>query len=290
MPRIVQHDVPESYPSWRYFNTINTINNILASSPDGQLIAAVLQYDMVIVADGTGDFLYSIHRGNQIHCMTISPDNECLAIADSDGVHLLDLKTENFRWSLKKGGGSSWDWIAFSPDGELLASTDGREITLWDLHTRRMPQVLRTGGSVHRTRGLVFSADGSRLRTNHGMWPLPGASNSLSTIPADLVAIGESVTWRMARVLRIPHHLDVFVAGNVVAFVPRSGPPIWIRFDLSKRPTDEALVTEFTWEDATDCKFEEASKVQDCQNLMDDVSISDGVSTSDWVATSMRSF
>jgi hypothetical protein len=94
------------------------------------------------------------------------------------------------------------------------------------------------------------------------MWPLPGASNSLSTIPADLVANGEWVTWRMARVLRIPHHLVVHsvIVDNVVAFVSQSGLPIWIRFDLSKRPTDEALVTKFTWEDATDCKFEEASE------------------------------
>jgi hypothetical protein len=66
--------------------------------------------------------------------------------------------------------------IAFSPDGQLLASTNRQEITLWDLHTQRRPQVLRTGESVDRTRELVFSADGSRLRTNRGMWPLPGAS------------------------------------------------------------------------------------------------------------------
>ena len=85
------------------------------------------------------------------------------------------------------------------------------------------------------------------------------------------MAIGEWATWKLARVLRIPHHLVLHsaVAGNVVALVSRSGLPIWIRFDLSKRLTDEASVTKFTWEDATDCKFEEASKVQDCQDLMD---------------------
>jgi hypothetical protein len=75
---------------------------------------------------------------------------------------------------------------------------------------------------------LAFSADGSRLRTNRGMWPLPGASNSLSTIPADLVAVGEWAIWKMVRVLWIPRHLvsNTVVAGNVVVFVPESGDQI----------------------------------------------------------------
>jgi WD40 repeat protein len=276
MPRIVQHDVHGG----RFPLSPDAVNNTLASSSDGQLIAARIQDSIVIVADCTGNLLYTIRRGNGIDCMTISLDNECLAIADSDGVHLLDLKTEQLQWSLLKKGGGYWRYhqIAFSPDGQLLASTDDLEITLWDLHTRRMSQVLRTGESDNRIRELDFSADGSRLRTNRGMWPLPGVSNSLSTIPADLVAIGEWVTWRMASVLWIPHHLFLSstVAGNVVAFVSQSGLPIWIQFDLSKMPTDEALVTEFTWEDATDCKFEEVSKVQDCQDLIDGVNTSDG--------------
>jgi hypothetical protein len=65
------------------------------------------------------------------------------------------------------------------------------------------------------------------------MWPLPGASDSLSqplsTIPADLAVIKEWVTWKMARVLWIPRRLLVLnsaVAGNVIAFVPKSGFPI----------------------------------------------------------------
>jgi hypothetical protein len=41
-----------------------TINNTLASSPDGQLIAATLQNHIVIVADCTGNLLYTIRRGN----------------------------------------------------------------------------------------------------------------------------------------------------------------------------------------------------------------------------------
>ena len=63
----------------------------------------------------------------------------------------------------------------------------------------------------------------------------------------------------MARVLWIPNHLvlSTAVAGNVVAFVSKSGFPIWIRFDPSNRPSDEASVNRFTWEDAADCKFEE---------------------------------
>ena len=139
-----------------------------------------------------------------------------------------------------------------------------------------MPQVLHTGKLIEE---LAFSADGSQLRTNHGMWPLPGLSNSLSPIPADFAAIGEWVTWGMAHVLWIPHHLvpNFAVAGNVVAFVPESGLPIWIRFDSSKRLTNEATVNRVTWEDTADCEFEEDCDCQDCDchDLMDGVSTSD---------------
>jgi hypothetical protein len=255
-PRIV-HDVPDVPGVFE--NPRRVI--ILASSPDGQLIAATLQGRIVIVADCKGNLLYKICRGNEINCMAISPDKECLAIADSDGIHLLDLKTEKLRWSLKKGGGPHWDRIAFSPDRHLLALMDDEAITLCDLHTRRMPQVLRTGEPIHRTRELAFSADSSTLRTNRGMWPLPDASNSLSAIPASLVTVGEWVIWEMARVLWIPQHLvsKTVVAGNRVALVPKPGLPIWVEFDPSKRPNDEALVNRFTWEDATDCRFDEVA-------------------------------
>jgi hypothetical protein len=97
------------------------------------------------------------------------------------------------------------------------------------------------------------------------MLMLPGAFDSvsqpLSTIPADLAVIEGWVIWKMARVLWIPHHLLVskpIIAGNVVVFVLKSG-LLWIGFDLSKRPTDEASVNRFTWEDATACKFDEVS-------------------------------
>ena len=121
------------------------------------------------------------------------------------------------------------------------------------------------GEPVGITSELVFSTDGSPLRTKRGMLLLPSTSDSLSqpssTIPADLAVIKEWVTWEMARILWIPHHLVLYtvVAGNVVAFVLKSGLPIWIEFDPSERPTDEALVNRFTWEDATDCESDEVS-------------------------------
>jgi WD40 repeat protein len=260
VPRRVQYDI---YRADSIFNGISDINNTLTSSPDGQLIAAAVQLHKVIVADCTGNLNHTIHSNADTIC--ISPDKECLATVNFHGVSLLDLKTGKLQWSLKTGQAGRGR-IAFSPDGRLLASMDDREIILWDLHARRGHQVLRTGEYVPRTMSseLVFSADGSRLRTNRGMWPLPGASNSLSqplsTIPADLVAIGEWITWKMARVLWIPDRhllLNTIVAGNVVALVSKSGLPIWIEFDPSKRPTDETLISPFTWEDATDREFKE---------------------------------
>jgi WD40 repeat protein len=124
-----------------------------------------LRNNTVIVADCTGNLHHTISMDGFIMCITISPDKECLAICDSDGVHLLDLKTGKLRRSLKKpkqkGLEINRDQIAFSPDGQLLASTDGLEIALWDLHARRRSQVLRIGEYVGGTSELDFSADGS---------------------------------------------------------------------------------------------------------------------------------
>jgi len=218
----------------------------------------------VVVADRTGNLHHTILSSDS--CVAVSLDKECLATVESNGVHLSDLKTGNSRRILEMSGYTGNCEIAFSPDGQLLASTINQGITLWDLHARRRPQVLCTGKDVGMSHELVFSADGSRLRTNRGMWPLPNTSNSLSqplsTIPADLLAIGEWVTWKLTRVLWIPRHilvLNTLVAGNVVAFVSQSGLPIWIEFDLSKRPIDEALINRFTWKEMSDCSFEEVS-------------------------------
>jgi WD40 repeat protein len=256
MPRIVQHDVSGVRP---YF----VFRRILASSPDGQLIAALFRNCTVIVADCTGNSHHTILVGDGISCMAISPDKERLATLDNQEIHLFDLKARELQRSLKTGG--YYEKIAFSPDGQLLASINRHKITLWDLYSQRRPQVLCIGDSVRMTGQLVFSADGSRLRTKCGMLPLPSVSDWLSqppsTIPADIVVIEKWVIWKMARVLWIPHHLtkNTVVTGNVVVFVTKSGLPIWIEFDLSKRPTGEALVNRFAWEDATGFGFDEAS-------------------------------
>ena len=255
MPQIVQHGVFEDGL------TGSSYNNTLTSSPDGQLIGAMLwENNTIIVADCTGNLHHTIPIGG-MECITISPDKECLAAADYDGIRLFDLKTGKLRWSLKS---YSIDAMAFSPDGQLLASIDDRAITLWDLHTRRR-QVLGTALSVgtEEIRKLDFSTDGLRLIANRGMWLLPGAFDSPSqplSIPADLTVAKDWVTWKMARVLWIPHHLltsNIFAAGNVVAFVSEFGLPTWVGFDPSKRPTDEASENQFTWEGATDFEFEE---------------------------------
>jgi WD40 repeat protein len=98
--------------------------DILASSPDGQLIAALLWDCIVIVADCTGNLQHTIdiriHTDEDTKCGAVSLNKECLATFNNDGIQLFDLKTGELRRSLKTG---RYNWshiIAISPDGQLL--------------------------------------------------------------------------------------------------------------------------------------------------------------------------
>ncbi|KAN0070869.1 hypothetical protein V8E54_011034 [Elaphomyces granulatus] len=142
--------------------------------------------------------------------------------------------------------------VAFSPNSQLLTCTlkEG-EITIRNLHSRTRPWVLDLGGTVKE---LAFSVDGSQLRTNIGVMPLPASdspSQPLSAVPADLVVFEEWVTWKMARILWIPHDYRSrsqvrFVAGNVV-LISTPDSFCWIGFDLTKMPTGNVSVDHFAW-------------------------------------------
>ena len=141
--RIVQHDIVQNDVSGSRPKSPNFVHfrRILASSPDGQLIAALLRDCTVIVADFTGNLHHTILVGNRINCMTISPDKKCLATSDCHGIHLFDLRTGRLQRSLKTGRYGRT--IAFSPDGQLLASINRQEITL------ELPCPEKASGPVH---------------------------------------------------------------------------------------------------------------------------------------------
>ncbi|OXV05605.1 hypothetical protein Egran_06627, partial [Elaphomyces granulatus] len=202
MPRVVQRPIPQDSS----LHIVCVFDGFLTSSPDGQLIAAAVGDD-IIVADYTGSLRHKVHV-EAFLCMTISPDKKYLAVADKgvDSILLIDLETGEIWRTLERI--HEFDTVlvlAFSPNNQLLACTKEGEIIIWNLHSRTRPWVLDFGGTAKE---LAFSVDGSQLRTDIGVMPLPASdspSQPLSTVPADLIVIEEWVTWKMARILWIPH-------------------------------------------------------------------------------------
>jgi hypothetical protein len=67
----------------------------------------------------------------------LSPGRKQLAVADSDGVAILDAATGNTlgRAQSEDGGGGT---LAFSPDGKRLGSVSARRVQVWDLTTGKL--------------------------------------------------------------------------------------------------------------------------------------------------------
>jgi hypothetical protein len=236
--------------------------------------------------------------------MTISPDKKCLAVADTivDGgtsILLIDLETgEIWRTLDLERIRATVLAVAFSPNNQLLACTEEGKIIIRNLHSRTRPWVLDLGGTAKE---LAFSVDGSQLRTNIGVMPLPASdspSQPLSTVPADLIVIEEWVTWKMARILWIPHDYrslsssifvpwpqSCFVAGNVVILVSTSDSS-WIGFDLTKMPTGNVSVGHSAWTYLAES--DEVPESNEASNP-DEVSEPDEASESDGVSTASKS-
>ncbi|KAN0068006.1 Quinonprotein alcohol dehydrogenase-like superfamily [Elaphomyces granulatus] len=308
---------PNRYPQTNTWRFEGVCNHSLASSPDGQLIAAVLQLDTVIVADCIRNLHHTVRKSNSdknnaiynaIYNIAISPDKQSLATVGEREIHLVDITTGKLRQSLantelhvrRPPSTFSKDdiyclclgQVAFSPDGQQLAFADRSKIILWDLHALERPQVLHMGRYVD---GLVdFSVDGSQLRTCRGVLPLPGASDSLSQPLSTVSATSQSSkdglpgTWPVScGFLMATGSSTALLLATWLSLSP-SRLPIWIELDPSKRPTGEALVNRFTWVDATDYEIHEPETCYEIHELGTDyeISKSDSNSTSGQVSKS----
>lgn len=98
--------------------------------------------------------------------MAISPDGKLVALGQSDGVQLFDVKT----WTDAGKLTASWEWAGrrfiFSPEGSLLAGDSlGGSVVLWDVRTKKQRAKLPGQGPGFELERMYFSANGSVFAT-----------------------------------------------------------------------------------------------------------------------------
>lgn len=103
----------------------------------------------------------TLHHGDPVRCVALSPDGKILASASGNSIQLWDVITQELRRDLN-GHTDVVTAMAFSPDGRLLVSgSRDKTVRVWDIDTQRKPVELR--GHSAAVRCLAFSPDGSTL-------------------------------------------------------------------------------------------------------------------------------
>jgi WD40 repeat protein len=147
----------------------------LAFSPDGQTLAAAVQYNLRGEV-GTEAFLWdwktgkrtlsTLQKGSYTPTLAFSPDNTILAMGGSrQGIYLLHpLTGKDFHC---QGIERSLDAVAFSPDGRAVAGTtyhptdQTATIYVWERHTRKIRCTFH--GHTGKIHALAFSPDSKTL-------------------------------------------------------------------------------------------------------------------------------
>ncbi len=136
----------------------------LASSPDGELLAAACHDDTIRLWDlASGREVARLAgHGGRILCLAFSADGKRLASGSHDEtVRVWDLAGRG-AVRLLKGHGGRVNAVCFSPDGRRLVSFGAdRAVKIWDLHTGQ--EVLSLPGYSAAAGDLAFSPDGKHL-------------------------------------------------------------------------------------------------------------------------------
>jgi WD40 repeat protein len=135
----------------------------LALSPDGKLLAVVLQSNTIRLFDLQGGVERSSLPGGsaRLRIVAISPDDRFVAAGSEDGAVALWDGATGTPLRRMAGAAGAVGALAFSGDGATLAAggADGA-VRLWSVATGRPAGVLQGHSAVV---ALAWSADGSRL-------------------------------------------------------------------------------------------------------------------------------
>ena len=155
-------------------NGYSSVINVVAFSPDRQLVASVSCDRTVRLWEAATRPCRSTldSQPDDITAVAFSPDRQLVASASGDKtVRLWEAATGMCRSTLQ--GHTYYVWaLAFSPDGQLVASASGdKTVWLWETATGTCRSKLESPSGFITY--IDFSLDGQVLHTNEGDIPLP---------------------------------------------------------------------------------------------------------------------
>lgn len=177
----------------------------VAVSHDGRTIAG-LSYGNIYLWDlESGNRLTGLRlHGASPRSIEFSPDNQTLAVGDSDGIVTLRNTKTGSTIAMLSGMDGDVNNLSFSPDGTIIAFTSycyscppdkqNSIIQVWDVKTAKPLYVLQ--GHTGPVKGLAFSPDGTTLASVAGddtlrFWDV-AAGREIAALPEQAWALAFS--------------------------------------------------------------------------------------------------
>jgi WD40 repeat protein len=138
-------------------------------SSDGRRILDATYMSLIMRELETGRDLYTIDEGFSMALMVeracaLSPDNQLLAIAASNGTVKLYEASNGRELLTFKGHSKNVTYVAFSPDGKKIASgSEDKTVKLWEVASGRELRTFHAVTDVDCVDLVAFSPDGKSL-------------------------------------------------------------------------------------------------------------------------------
>src|SRR5262249_13589467 len=141
--------------------------NWMAQSPDGKVLAAPLEEDVLLFDVQTGEYLRSLQGpGGRVVHVTFSRDGQLLAATtwhegERGAVRVWEVGADRELYTNQVPDPRVSGATAFSADGKCLVTEGWQRLFVWDARTGKVSQTLT--GQSGGLGGMTFSPDGRRL-------------------------------------------------------------------------------------------------------------------------------